>query len=103
MSASPIPDKTTKVYGHDTRLHKTLKELFKYSQICGNNTGAPPTTPGGMTVRPVTMGTILNIFDTLSKLWAAIFHGLPHNCRKRDCAHHVPELYDPETPRGITP
>ena len=59
--------------------HKTLKELFEYSRVCGNNTGDPPTTPGGMMVRPVTMGMILNIFDAPSKLWAAIFHSLPHN------------------------
>ena len=63
----------------EKQVHKTLKELFEYSQVCGNNTGDPPTTPGGMTVCPVTMGMILNIFDALSKLWAAIFHSFPHN------------------------
>ena len=63
----------------EKQVHKTLKELFEYSQVCGNNTGDPPTTPGGMTVRPVTTDMILNIFDTPSKLWAAIFHSFPHN------------------------
>ena len=63
----------------EKQVHKTLKELFEYSWVCGNNTGDPPTTPGGMTVCPVTTGTILNIFDATSKLWAAIFHSLPHN------------------------
>ena len=64
---------------HDSekQVHKTLKELFEYSRVCGNNTGDPPTTPGGMTVRPVTMGMILNTFDALSKLWAAIFQFFP--------------------------
>ena len=51
-------------------------ELFEYLQTCGSNTGDPPTTPGRMTVRPVTMGMMLRIFDTSSKLWIAIFHVL---------------------------
>ena len=63
----------------EKQVHKTLKELFKYSQVCGNNTGDAPTTPGGMMVHPVTTGMILNVFDTPSKLWATIFHSLPHN------------------------
>ena len=61
-------------YDSEKQVHKTLKELLEYLRICGNSTGNPPTTPGGMTVRPVTMGTTLNIFDAPSKLWAAILH-----------------------------
>ena len=61
-------------HGSEKRVHKTLKELFEYSRVCGNNTGDPPITPGGMTVHPVTMGMVLSMFDALSKLWAAIFH-----------------------------
>ena len=49
-------------------------ELFEYLRVCGNNTSDPPTTPGGMMVRPVTTGMTLNIFDAPSKLRAAIFH-----------------------------
>ena len=62
---------------HDSeeQVHMTLKELFEYLQICGNSTGNPPTTPGGMMVCPVMTGTTLNIFEALSKLWAAILHG----------------------------
>ena len=51
-------------------------ELFEYLRTCGSNTGDPPTTPGGMMVHPVTMGTMLRIFDTPSKLRATIFHVL---------------------------
>ena len=51
-------------------------ELSEYLRTCGSNTRDPPTNPGGMTVHPVTMGMMLKIFDTLSKLQAAIFHVL---------------------------
>ena len=52
---------------HDSekQVHKTLKELFEYSRVCGNNTGDPPTTPGGMTVCPVTTGTTLSMLDAV--------------------------------------
>ena len=66
-------------YDPEKQVHKTLKELFEYLRICGNSTGNPPTTPGGMTERPVTTGTTLNMFEAPSKLWAAIFHGFSHN------------------------
>ena len=59
----------------EEQVHKTLEELFEYLRICGNSTGNPPTTPGGMKVRPVMTGTTLNIFEAPSKLWAAILHG----------------------------
>ena len=73
--------------GSEKQVHKTLKELFEYSRVCGNNTGDPPTTPGGMAVRPVTTGTILNTFDALSKLWATIFHSFsPQLMKTRLCA-----------------
>ena len=65
-------------------------ELFKYLQICGNSNGSPPTTPGGMTVRPVTTGTILNMFAAPSKLRATIFHiSSPQLTRTRQCAPRV--------------
>ena len=62
-------------------------ELFKHSRICGNSTRNPPTTPGGMTVRPVTTGITLNMFVALSKLQATIFH-IPslQLMRMRQCA-----------------
>ena len=53
---------------------KKKRELFDYLRTCGNGTRNPPTTPGGMTVRPVSMGTTLSILDAPSKLQAAIFH-----------------------------
>ena len=62
-------------YDSEKQVHKALKELFEYLRICGNSTRNPPTTPGGMTVHPVTTGTTLNIFEAPSKLWAAILHG----------------------------
>ena len=49
-------------------------ELFEYLRTCGNSTGDPPTTPGGMMVHPDTTGVMLSIFDAPSKLRAAIFH-----------------------------
>ena len=65
-------------------------ELFKYLRICGNSNGNPPTTPGGMTVHPVTTGTTLNMFVAPSKLWATIFHISPSQLmRTRQCAPHV--------------
>ena len=82
----------------EKQVHKALKELFEYLRICGNSTGNPPTTPGGMTVHPVTMGTTLNMFEAPSKLWAAILHSFFPQLTKRGCAHHMSELYDPETP-----
>ena len=48
--------------------------LFEYLRTCGNSTGDPPATPGGMTVHPVSMGTTLNMLVAPSKLRAAIFH-----------------------------
>ena len=66
-------------YDSEKQVHKTLKELFEYLRICGNSTRTPPTTPGGMTVHPVTMGTTLNMFEAPSKLWAAILHSFSHN------------------------
>ena len=74
---------------HDSekQVHKTLKELFEYLRICGNSTGNPPTTPGGMTVCPVITGTTLNMFEAPSKLWAAIFHSFsPQLTKMRLCA-----------------
>ena len=54
---------------------KLLKrELFEYLRICGNSIRNPPTTPGGMTVHPVSMGTTLSMLEALSKLRATIFH-----------------------------
>ena len=51
------------------QVEESLKqELFKYLQTCGNSTGNPPTTPGGMMLRPVSMGTILRMFEAPSKL-----------------------------------
>ena len=62
-------------------------ELFEHSRSCGNSTRNPPTTPGGMTVRPVTMGITLHMFVALSKLGAAIFHiPSPQLMRTRQCA-----------------
>ena len=78
MPPQPLvkPRKCNKVTGDsEEQVHRTLKELFEYLQICGNITGNPPTTPGGMTVHPVTTGTTLNIFEAPSKLWATILHG----------------------------
>ena len=49
-------------------------EVAEYLRTCGNGTGNPLTTPGGMTVRPVSTGTTLSILDAQSKLWATIFH-----------------------------
>ena len=66
-------------YDSEKQVHMALKELFEYLRICGNSTGNPPTTPGGMTVHPVTTGTTLNMFEAPSKLWAAILHGFSHN------------------------
>ena len=48
------------------------QELFKYLRTCGNSTGNPPTTPGGMMVRPVSTGTILRMLEAPSKLQATI-------------------------------
>ena len=77
-------------YDSEKQVHKTLKELFEYLQICGNSTGNPPTTPGEMTVHPVTTGTTLNMFEALLKLWAAIFHGFsPQLTKTRLCAPHI--------------
>ena len=62
---------------HSSNMYKNFKkkkELFEYLQTCGNGIGNPPTTPGGMTVRPVSTGTTLSILDAPSKLQAAIFH-----------------------------
>ena len=53
---------------------KKNRELFEYLRTCGNGTRNPPTTPGGMTVRPVSTGTTLSILDAPSKLRATIFH-----------------------------
>ena len=50
------------------------RELFEYLQICGNSTGNPPMTPGGMTVCPVSMGTTLSMLEAPSKLQATISH-----------------------------
>ena len=47
------------------------QELFKYLRTCGNSTGNPPTTPGGM-ICPVSTGTILRMFEAPSKLRATI-------------------------------
>ena len=55
------------------------RELFEYLRTCGNGTGNPPTTPGGMTVRPVSMGTTLSILDAPSKLRAPSFTFLHRN------------------------
>ena len=86
------------IYDSEKQVHKTLKELFEYLRICGNSIGNPPTTPGGMTVCPVITGTILNMFEAPSKLWAAIFHGFfPQLMKTRLCTPRV-GLYDPETP-----
>ena len=77
-------------YDSEKQVHKTLKELFEYLQICGNSTGNPPTTPGEMMVCPVTTGTTLNMFEAPSKLWAAIFHGFsPQLMKTRLCAQRV--------------
>ena len=61
---------------HLSTMHRKLlkRELFKYLWICGNSTGNPPTTPGGMMVCPVSMDTTLSMLEAPSKLWAAIFH-----------------------------
>ena len=65
-------------------------ELFEHSRVCCSSTGNPPTTPGGMTVRPVTTGMTLNMFVALSKLWATIFHILsPQLMRMRQGAPRV--------------
>ena len=77
-------------HGSEKQVHKTLKELFEYSRVCGNNTSDPPTTPGGMTVHPVTTGVTLNMLDAPSKLWAAIFHSSsPQLMKTRLCAPRV--------------
>ena len=61
-------------------------ELFDYLRTGGSNTGDPPTTPGGMTVCPVTTGTMLRIFDDPSKLQATIFCVLsPQLTKTRQC------------------
>ena len=65
-------------------------KLFNYLRIRGNSTGNPPTTPGGMTVRPVTKGTTLNMFEAPSKLRTAIFHISPLQLtRTRQCTPRV--------------
>ena len=90
---------------HDSekQVHKTLKELFEYSQVCGNNTGDPPTTPGGLMVRPVTTGMILNMLDAPSKLWAAIFHSFsPQLTKMRLCTPRVGTIRPRNTLRHYT-
>ena len=90
---------------HDSekQVHKTLKELFEYSQVCGNNTGDPPTTPGVMTVCPVTTGTTLSMLDAPSKLWATIFHSFyPQLTKMRLCAPRVGTIRPRNTLRHYT-
>ena len=60
---------------HLSNMYEKLKwSCLSTYKLGGSNTEDPPTTPGGMTVHPVTMGMMLRIFDAQSKLWAAIFH-----------------------------
>ena len=54
--------------------HVQKNLLFGYLLTCGNGTGNPPTTPGGMTVCPVSTGTTLSILVAPSKLRATIFY-----------------------------
>ena len=79
------------------------QELFKYLRTCGNSTRNPPTTPGGMTVRPVSTGTILRMFEAPPKLQAAISDIFSQQLMKtRLCTSKVEAICLTNTQRDYT-